>query len=73
MAKYYKLWVEIEEINEEEDHYEDYGEPMSLCTTWDSPDAAVEYQKQIIGLIAHLDGVLCSLVTQQVIKKQGGK
>jgi hypothetical protein len=31
MSKLYKVWLEIEEIDHEEDHYEDVGEAIDLA------------------------------------------
>ena len=35
----YKVWVHIEEIDEEKDHYKDVGEPVSIATVDDLSDA----------------------------------
>ena len=39
--KVYKVWVHIEEIDEEEDHYEDVCEPQCLGT-YETFDEAVD-------------------------------
>ena len=40
MSKIYKVWIEIEEIDEEEGTYEDYSTPHSVGGEFETPEEA---------------------------------
>ena len=46
MKKQYKLWLQVEEIVEEDDHWENYGEPLCLGT-FDEPEEAENYAAMV--------------------------
>ncbi len=48
MAKYYRIWVEIEEIDEDNDTYKNVGEPMSIGGKVGTLDEAVGIQVSIV-------------------------
>ena len=47
MAKKYKVWVSIEEIDEEKDHYEDTA--YVDCGEFDTLEEAQEHTKALTG------------------------
>jgi hypothetical protein len=47
MSKFYKVWVEIEEIDEENDHYETVD--CWGVETFDSVEAAEDYAATLCG------------------------
>jgi len=49
MPSIYKVWVHIEEIDEERDHYEDLDMPDSLGV-FDTPDEAREFIATLPGI-----------------------
>lgn len=53
-SKTYKVWVQIEEINEEEGHYEDVGLPDSLAE-YDTLEAAQAFVRSLPGWDRHAD------------------
>jgi len=48
----YKVWIEIEEYDEERDHYEDYDLPESIAV-FDTPEEAVAFVKEIVHVFEH--------------------
>ena len=62
MARYYKVWVSIEEINEENDHYEDLAGPDPLGE-FDRLEDAASFVRGLPGWepcnlsAAHIDNV----------------
>lgn len=48
MGKVYKVWVDIEEIDEDEGHYEDLGMPISTITEYDTLEEAQAVQREIV-------------------------
>ncbi|MDR3715925.1 MAG: hypothetical protein P4L51_24195 [Puia sp.] len=44
--KKYKIWIEIEEMDEDDDYYSDIGEPVS-CGLFDTLEEAVAFQNEI--------------------------
>lgn len=51
----YKVWLKIEEIDEEHDHYEDVSEPISLRQTFDTRAEAVNYLEHNIPIDGTVD------------------
>jgi len=49
VAKYYKIWTYIEEIDEDEHHYEDIDLPKGVYETFDTIEEARAYQETILG------------------------
>jgi hypothetical protein len=50
MAKVYKIWTQIEEIDEEEDEYEILcGSTRGVCQEFDTLEEAKTYQASILG------------------------
>ena len=49
MAKVYKIWTYIEEIDEDEDHYEDIDLPKGVYEVFDTIEEARAYQDTILG------------------------
>ena len=46
MPKLYKVWVEIEEIDREEDYYEKYGEPLDVAV-FETPEEAEAFVEKL--------------------------
>ncbi len=38
----YKIWIQVEELDEESDHYENVGEPLALDVGYDTYEEASE-------------------------------
>jgi hypothetical protein len=48
MAKYYKVWAYLEEIDESENHYEDIGSPLSIGE-FKTPEEAETFREMLHG------------------------
>lgn len=48
MSKIYKVWLHIEEIDEDEDHYEDLGMPESVAAEFNTFDDADKMLKCLV-------------------------
>jgi len=46
----YKIWLYIEEIDEETDHYEDVMEPESVGGEFDSLEEAKEFRQKLLAV-----------------------
>jgi len=53
-VKEYKVWISIEEIDEENDSWENIGEPDSLGT-FDTLEQAQEYLSDVYGAVSRDD------------------
>ena len=56
--KRYKVWVEIEEIDEEEGTYEDLNAPRSTITEYNTLEEAVAVQHEIVSYFEGYEPVL---------------
>lgn len=52
----YKVWLTIEEIDEDKDHYVDVSEPVSLIQKFNSREEAVDYLEHNIPINGKVDG-----------------
>lgn len=48
---HYKIWVEIEYIDEEQDLYEDASEPESLPVIFEDRESAELFRGQVLKLV----------------------
>ena len=48
MGKVYKVWIDIEEIDEDEGHYVDLEMPMSTRTEYNTLEEAQATQQEIV-------------------------
>lgn len=47
--KVYKIWTYIEEIDEDENHFEDIDTPKGVYEVFDTVEEARAYQESILG------------------------
>jgi len=55
---YYKVWIDIEEINEDEGTYEDLQVPMSTRTDYRTLEEAQRVQQEIVEEYAYRGAML---------------
>lgn len=53
MPKHYKVWIEVEECDEDEDQYKDIGLPI-CAGTFESLEAACDFADELSGTMEHI-------------------
>lgn len=43
----YKVWVEVEEINEDKDHYQNIDLPFASCAVFENEESAINFAKTL--------------------------
>ena len=46
--KHYEVWIEVEEIDEDEDSYENVGEPFSVGGLFETQEAAEDFVNEVV-------------------------